>query len=77
MIKEGDLVKIVDIHTQDSYYLNKELYIGQQGLVQMIDYDDVPVGYVSAEVALINNIYAISNRPFFFAVTLVSVDETT
>lgn len=44
-IKDGDKVEITSVNTEDSYYDNKDEYIGKQGIAKDITYDDERNGY--------------------------------
>lgn len=63
-IQDGDRVEIVAVSPEDSYYDDKDDYIGKQGYVQNVEIDDQEDGY-GGDIELDNG-----SKPYFYLVKL-------
>ncbi|MBK9329336.1 MAG: hypothetical protein IPM95_08495 [Sphingobacteriales bacterium] len=66
-IQDGDKVEIVAVSPEDSYYDDKDDYIGQQGYVSNLEIDDLEDGY-GGDIELENG-----SKPYFYLVKLKKI----
>lgn len=66
-IQDGDRVEIVAVSPEDSYYDDKDDYIGKQGYVSNVEIDDLEDGY-GGDIELDNG-----SKPYFYLVKLKKI----
>ncbi len=70
-IQDGDRVEIVAVSPEDSYYDDKDDYIGKQGYVSNLEPDDLEDGY-GGDIELDNG-----SKPYFYLVKLKKISGSS